>query len=243
MEKGLTDVHCHILPAVDDGSQDMETSLKMVETGYQSGIRKMIVTPHYIKNRLRYDSKKLERVFESFKEEVKKVHPDMECYLGNELYFDEQVLEDVKEGKVHTMADSKYLLVEFSVKITYHDLYRAMKKAVQARYFPVLAHVERYQCLVNQPERIAELAELGVYFQMNADSVIKKEASGCRNWCRKLMKEERIQFLGTDAHGNTHRTTEMRKAVKWICEHVDASVAEDLLIHNPTKMLENKYLD
>lgn len=240
-EEGITELHCHILPGVDDGSKNMETSMKMVEIGYRDGVRRMIVTPHYIPNHLQYNEEKLQKVFSMFTAEVQKVHPDMECYLGNELYFQGQVLDDVKAGKVHTMAGSKYLLVEFSTKITYHDMYREMKNIVQARYYPILAHMERFQCLTHHPERVSELAELGVYFQMNADSVLGKGAD--KKWCRRMLKENRIQFLGTDAHGITHRTPEMAKAVKWIYEHIDPWDAEDLLINNPKKILKKERID
>lgn len=240
-EKGLMDLHCHILPGVDDGSKDMETSMKMLQIGYQNGIRRIIATPHYISNHLKYDEDKLQKVFADFKEEVHKLYPDMECYLGNELYIQGQVLEDVKAGKVHTMADSKYLLVEFSTKITYHDMYKEMKNIVQARYYPILAHMERFQCLTKHPERVSELAELGVYFQMNADSVLGRGAD--KKWCRKMLKENRIQFLGTDAHGITHRAPQMEQAVKWIYENMEPWDAEDLLINNPKKILNKERID
>lgn len=242
LEEGLTELHCHIIPGVDDGSKDMETSMKMVDIAYADGIRKIVATPHYIENHLRYDEEKLQKAFADFKEEVQKKYPDVACYLGNELYYSsEQSLERVKEGKVHTMAGSKYILIEFSTSVSYREMYKAMKGFVQARYYPVLAHMERFQCLTKHIERVDELAELGVYFQMNADSVLGKGAD--KNWCRKMMKGNRIQFLGTDAHGITHRTPEMQKAVKWICENLDYDDAEELLIQNPKKLLDNKRID
>ena len=116
-----------------------------------------------------------------------------------------------------------------------------MKGFVQARYYPVLAHMERFQCLTKHSERVDELSELGVYFQMNADSVLGKGAD--KAWCRRMLKENRIQFLGTDAHGTTHRTMEMRKAVFWLYEHLEPDYVEDLLIKNPQMLLENKRID
>lgn len=237
-DQGLTDLHLHILPGVDDGSKNMENSMKMVEMSYRDGVRRLIVTPHYIANHLQYDEGKLQKVFTMFTERVQKAYPDMECYLGNELYYQGQMIDEVKSGKVHTMAGSKYLLVEFSTKITYHDMYDHMKSIVQARYYPILAHMERFQCLTNHPERMDELAELGVYFQMNADSVLGKGAD--KKWCQKMLKQNRIQFLGTDAHGVAHRTPEMARAVKWIYEHMDPWDAENLFINNPEMILENK---
>ena len=242
LDKGLTEMHCHILPGVDDGAKDMETSMAMVETGYADGIRKIVATPHYIENHLKYDEEKLQKIFEEFKEKVNQIHPDITCYLGNELYYyGEQSLERVKEGRVHGLAGSKYILIEFSTKISYHDMYKAMKGFVQARYYPVLAHMERFQCLTKHPERVDELSELGVYFQMNADSVLGKGAD--KAWCRRMLKENRIQLLGTDAHGTTHRTMAMRKAVFWLYEHLEPDYVEDLLIRNPQMLLDNKRID
>ena len=90
------DMHDHILPGVDDGSQSMEESLKLIEMEYNEGVRKIIFTPHYMRHRNSYTYDELDKVFENMKAEVKKIYPDMELYLGNEVLYENGIVDDIQ---------------------------------------------------------------------------------------------------------------------------------------------------
>ncbi|MBO5371381.1 MAG: protein tyrosine phosphatase [Lachnospiraceae bacterium] len=241
--KRYADIHCHMLPGVDDGAIDMETTMQMLEISYQEGARAIVFTPHYEGGNNQYQPAELEENYQMLKEKAAKMWPDLELYLGNELLYEQGIEEYVKDGSVHPMHQTKYVLVEFNVRISYQELYHAMQKMQKIRFRPIIAHVERYHCLTKHPERIAELCEMGVYLQMNMTSVLGNVFNENTRWCRKLLKEKRISFLGTDAHDTRHRSPYTGESMKWLEKHLEAEYLENILWKYPMKMLENKYLE
>lgn len=243
MKFNYTDIHCHILPGVDDGSESIEQSMQMLAIAYEEGCRQLILTPHYERGRNRYLPEQLEERFEELSEQVALNYPDMQLYLGNELLYEPGVLEDVKNGLVHTLAGTRYLLVEFNIQIHYQELYQAMKEFTQARICPIIAHVERYHCLTGHVERVQELESLGVYFQMNAESILGSIFDENVRWCRKLLKNRYISFLGTDAHNLDYRAPHMRETLEWMNKKLDDTYVEAVTQVFPTQLLADEYLD
>ena len=243
MNLNYMDIHCHILPGVDDGAKNMEQSLEMLSVAYDEGCRGIVLTPHYERGRNSYKPEELDQIFSNLKSEAKKRFPDMELYLGNELLYEDGIVEDIKNGLVHTMAGTKYVLAEFNIQISYQGIYRAMKELTQARFRPIIAHVERYHCLAGHMERMEELEEMGIYFQMNAESVLGSFFDEGVRWCRKLMKQEKISFLGTDAHNLENRAPNMREALEWMYRKLDAAYMDAVTAEYPQMRVENKYLD
>jgi protein-tyrosine phosphatase len=237
-----TDMHNHIVPGVDDGSENMEESMELVEMAYQEGIRRLICTPHYMRGRNHYTYEQLDETFAAFADMVRQQHPDIELWLGNEVLYEEGIVEDLKAGKIHTMAGTKYVLIEFNIRIPYAELYQAMKKVSAARFRPIIAHVERYQCLTKHEERIQELRELGIYIQMNASSVEGGLFDEHARWCQKLLKKGYIDFIGTDAHDLENRAPVIGDAVKWITKKCGEEVAEDVFWNNAAQVIQNQYI-
>ena len=236
------DIHSHILPGVDDGSQSLEESLGMLEIAYQEGTRNVMLTPHYIRGKNRYDREELNSRFRAFQDEVSKRYPDMKLYLGNEVLYEDGIVEDLKEGKIQTMNNTKYVLVEFNIRISYSQLYQAVRKITNARYRPIIAHVERYRCLFKHMERIDELVRMESYLQMNISSIYGGLLDEDARWCKKLVREGYISFFGTDAHDLENRAPYVQDYVGWIAKKCGEDVLEQMFIANAKKMIENQYI-
>ncbi len=239
----MTDIHCHILPAVDDGARDNEMAIKMINIAYNQGIRKMILTPHYSLERQQYSVTKLEKIYEAFKETIEKTYPEVQLYLGNEIYYTKGALEALKAGQICTMAGTKYVLLEFSPGISYRELYGAVREFVQSRYRPIIAHVERYRCLIKQQHRIIEITQSGAYLQMNAESVDGSILDAQVRWCRQLLLKGYISFVATDAHDLEKRAPYIESAVSWMIKKMENEKVEQLLFGNAELLLQNKYLE
>lgn len=233
------DIHCHILPKVDDGSKDMEMSIKMIDIAYSQGIRKMILTPHFYlgktKNRGEIDAR-----YKQLLDEVSKKYEDMQLYPGNEVLWEDGVIEALKQGEIYTMAGSKYVLTEFLPSSSYNEIYGAVRKITMAGYRPIIAHMERYANLVHDLDCLEELRRNGACFQMNASSLVGGLFDREAMWCRKLVKNGYISFLGTDAHNLDERGPYVKDAVDIIRKKLDAKELEDLLYGNGEKLLEGK---
>lgn len=236
------DIHSHILPGVDDGASTTEEALEMLQIAYGEGIRKILLTPHYMRGRNRYTKEELDSIFCDFQLEAGKRFPDMKLYLGNEVLYEDGIIEDLKNGQIQTMNNTKYVLVEFNIRISYQQLYDAIRKITHARFRPVIAHVERYRCLLKKPERMDELVGMEAYLQMNVSSLFGGILDENTRWCKKLVKEGYISFLGTDAHDLEDRAPYVMDYVDWIRKKCGEERLRELFVKNPKRMVENQYI-
>ena len=236
------DIHSHILPGVDDGAESLDESLLMIGLAHKEGTRKIMLTPHYEKGKNRYTKPELHQKFELLQAEVQKAYPDMELYLGNEVLYTDGIVDDLKAGLIQTMNDTKYVLVEFNIRISYNELYQAIRKITNARFRPIIAHVERYRCLFKNIDRIDELVDMESYLQMNISSVYGGLLDENARWCKKLVREGYISFFGTDAHDMDDRAPYINDYVGWIEKKCGTDYLEKLFVDNPAKMIKNQYI-
>lgn len=245
MNIGYFDIHNHILPGIDDGAKNMEETLKLLTMEYEDGVRNIIFTPHYVpsskieKNEER--SECIKKVFQNVITECKDKFPDMKFYLGNELYYRNDILRELNENRANTMAGSRYILTEFSVTISYEELKKAMQKYIFHGYLPILAHIERFHCLYGNYQRMEELKKMGCFLQMNTENFLEGFFSANKRFCTKAVKEGYIDFLGTDSHDSVKRKPTMGPAVKYLKKKVDERLMRKILYENPQEILREKY--
>lgn len=236
------DMHCHMLPGVDDGARDMDTAMEMIGIAYSQGIRSVMFTPHYYLGKTKHSADKLREVFEVFSARVLAEYKDIKLYLGTEIYYEKGVVKALKDGQILSLADTQYVLVEFSPRVSYTELYGAIRELVQGRFRPVIAHVERYQCLIKHVERIHELTENGAYLQMNASSLCGGIFDSHVKWCRKLVLEGYISILGTDAHDTEERGPYVEQTVSWLQKKLEPIALELICRGNGELLVQNQYL-
>lgn len=238
--RNLYDVHSHLIPGVDDGAADMEESIRALEEEYRQGIQTVICTPHISARDTLEQGEKIRHQFYCLQIELKKssIGENMKLYLGNELYYSDSILELLKDGIVNTMAGSQYVLVEFSPSVEYRALYQGLRNLLTSGYLPILAHMERYPCLVKE-EHLEEIEELGVYLQTNAPTVCGGIFNATANRIRKLLKQGRIQLLGSDTHGMNYRPPGVEHAVKWIEKNCSEETSRQLLYEYPQAIIDD----
>ena len=187
----LVDIHCHILPGVDDGAPDMETSRAMIRDAYEQGVRYIIATPHYRPEMFEPSMKKVIRVYHELRDYAEEVGIGLR--LGCEYYRNEQMIRHLDKKLRPTMLGSRYVLAEFSTNDSFVTVRNYIYELITKGYRPIVAHVERYFCC-QEPERIQELKKLGAQIQINADSVLGYEGHTIKKFCAGLMKEDLVDF-------------------------------------------------
>lgn len=235
-KRNIVDIHAHILPGVDDGAKNMRETCLLLQKAAEQGISAVIATPH---NSTRIGTEQLRELTMQMEQEFGRQFPDFYLYTGQEIYFHEEMIGRLREGKLLTMADSRYVMVEFSPGVSYGSLHRGIRTLVSAGYWPVLAHVERYRCL-RREENLRDLEESGCLFQMNYSSLTGGRFSGDVRWCRKQVLAGRIHFLGTDMHRMDFRPPEIDRAMEWLEKHVDEELLEEMIWGNPMHMIKKE---
>ncbi|MCR4841571.1 MAG: hypothetical protein K5848_08550 [Lachnospiraceae bacterium] len=245
MKIGLCDIHNHILYGLDDGAKDLAMSLNMARAAYEDGTRTVIATPHYnpaVWNRGKDDI--LAR-FEEVKAAVLAEFPDMRMYSGCEIFWhDSSTTYEYEKDLIPTLAGSRYVLFEFMPLVDYSKIREAVIATVRSGKIPILAHIERFACLVENPDLVYELSNHGAYFQVNASSVVGGYGRHAQKFIKKLMKDEMIDFIGTDAHADKGgRTMTMQDSYKWVEKKMGTDYADRVFITNPEFIIRDKYLD
>lgn len=239
--KNYFDIHAHILPEVDDGATDLTETVNMLKLAASENITTIIATPHYVCGRNNPEPDYLEKLRLRVQKEAYDINKDMRILLGNEIFYSESVIEDLKRGKALTLAGSRYVLVEFSISESYNTIYNAVTKLINNGYWPVLAHAERYICLYKRTDLIKELIKAGCYIQVNASGIVGNILNSKAVYLRKLISSGLVHFLGSDCHDCNIRPPIMETAVRYMIKKCDINLSE-ILYENPFKILENNYI-
>ena len=222
-DKGLFDIHCHIVPSVDDGASSAEEAYKMLQMEYRQGVRNIIATPHYRLQMFETPIKTVEHQFLVLKQLARKVAPDLHVYLGCEFHSNMEMVEMLRSGEVHTMAGSRYVLTEFSGSTKASYIRERLYSLLSHGYKPIVAHIERYECMRKDIGVVEEMADLGALMQVNADSIIGKE--------------DLLSFVGSDCHGTKERISRIGEAYDYVSKKEGDSYANQLFIRNPQKII------
>lgn len=236
------DVHSHILPGVDDGAGSMEETFHMLQIAFNQGIKIMIATPHYAVGAKNKPVHELINIKNQVQKEAEKIDKEFKILLGNELYYSESIVEALKTGNALTLADSRYVLVEFSVKESYKRIFHGLQEFILAGYIPILAHVERYECLKGKDFLVKDLIDSGVYMQMNSMSLMGGFLNSEAAYHRKLVTRGLIHLVGTDCHDEKVRIPQIENAIKALKKYSSDGLLHRLLTTHPEKILENKYI-
>lgn len=232
------DIHCHILPGVDDGSKNMEMSLAMAQLAADNNIGTMIVTPHYNGARRSASPDGIRRRVEELQRACDDEGIGIRFYPGNELLFDSTLPEKLSNGEVLTLADSSYCLVEFHPMDDYHYIYDGLRALLYNGFHPILAHCERYACLSKDKKRVDDIVSQDVLLQCNAASVEQKLFQSIPKFVNGLLKRELVSFIATDAHRpEGDRAPNMLQAAKWLQKKYDGRYVRRLLTENARHLI------
>lgn len=248
--EGYVDAHIHIIPNVDDGAADLETALAMAKMAYEDGTRTMIATPHYHPNKGSCNHETMYELFLDFQNIAMKELPGLTLYYGREIYCDYDAVEELIQNSKQRdcislicMSNSPYVLLEFDVNADYNYLLSQIQNVQMNGYWPILAHIERYECLVSHPERLEELKKMNIVLQVNALTVLGKSGRALQQFVIKAIRKELVDLVASDAHSVRTRNPKLRETARFLGRKCGKGVAERLMIHNPKCIIEGRYME
>ena len=238
--KSIVDIHCHLLPGIDDGSSSMEETKALLSIAYKEGVRTICATPHYRPERWHTDPQQVKRLYEQVQSMARQMDPDFHIYLGNELYYRSSSTEALSEGSCRTMGAGRYVLVEFNPSKEFREMDSALYSLLAEGYLPLLAHVERYACLKKDISRIEGLIEKGVLIQMNAGSLSGDFGFMETRYAKKLVEREFVHVIASDSHDQNRRAPRFQKCRHYLNKTFGEDYGDLLLHDNPLCILQDK---
>jgi protein-tyrosine phosphatase len=236
----FVDIHCHILPGIDDGADSMDEALTMARIASGDGIGTVVATPHQLGN---FTANRGDDIRQRVRELQKllDVHRiPLRVLPGADVRIEDGMIQDIQEGHVLTLGDHRrHVLLELP-----HELYLPLEPLLQSlsrhRITGILSHPERNQGLLRNREQIGSLVDAGCLMQVTAGSLCGTFGPACQQMAEWMVREGLVHFVATDAHGVRSRRPLMRRAKEKICELVGESAAIDVCCRNPALVAEGE---
>lgn len=232
------DIHNHTLFGVDDGPREVAVSEEMLCSAKTQGADAVILTPHYRKGMFPYQTEVIERNFARLEQIAQKI--GIRLFLGCEYYVNSELIANIQSGRCKTLAGSDYVLTEYSYQSEYSYIAEQTGRLISCGYFPVIAHVERYECIQKKPALCMELSNMGAFIQVNADSVIGKAGWQTKRLCKKMLSKHWVDIIASDAHDLTGRMMCMAECKAAIEKRYGEEYAKLLFEQNPMRIINNR---
>lgn len=229
------DIHNHCLYEVDDGAKSIGETEEMLRAACRDGAAAVILTPHYRHGMFSYPKQQIEEHCAQLAELADEI--GIRLYIGCEYHVDSRIVEAFRNGRCYALADGEYVLTEYSHETEYAAMVQYTRQLLMNGYIPVIAHVERYECIVKKPELCRELSDMGALIQVNADAVLGLEGKATERFCRKLLKKEWADVIASDAHGIKKRSSHMRECYEYVEKKYGELYARQLFWDRPRKIL------
>ena len=237
----LVDIHCHALFGVDDGASDEATMREMLRMAYSDGTKAMCFTPHCSFEHTP-SAEDVAKAFARAEAFCREQLPEMKLFLGDELTYRFGSTELLTEKKCRTMADSRYVLVDFFMVPDVASILRGIDHLQNAGYLPVVAHAERYECFDGGIKNMARLVETGALIQVNAASLFASPFSRERRMARRLLAEGWADVVASDGHNTQTRPPLLGKAYRMVRNKYGEAYACRLFAENPERILRGERL-
>jgi protein-tyrosine phosphatase len=201
---GFVDIHSHVLPGIDDGAKDMDTSIALLLKMASYGIKNFITTPHVLGSVYPNSSEVIKQQLAAVKKELEKRNiKGISIQAAAEYMLDEEFSALLDQKDILVLKDN-YILVEMSYFSAPINLYELLFKIQLKGYKPVLAHPERYHFYHTDFKNYYQLKQAGCLFQLNLLSLTDQYGKGVQKTSKKLLKENLYDFVGTDTHHQNH---------------------------------------
>lgn len=238
----MLDIHCHVLPELDDGAGNMSDAIEMVSLAAASGMKGIIATPHSnVPGGFRnFWSVETENKLDRLREEIKKRNIPLKLYAGQEIYLAPGFMELLREGKLITLNGSRYMLVEFSEDEHANVAYRKIQQIAAENYIPIVAHPERYGFVIEFEDAVYRMKDAGALLQVSRCSLNGMFGSVVQRVAMDIVESFHADFVASDAHSPYRRTPRLADVHEYISENISQEYADMLIKSNPEKVIVNE---
>ncbi len=232
----MIDIHTHLIPNVDDGADSLEETIKLAQAAIDEGIRHVVLTPHHNRYWVTNEKEKVLKLTKKVEKAINEADIPLTVSPGQEIRMNEEFSEDLFEDRYLSIdGKGKYYLVEFSWRVFPSFAKGYLQQMLDADIIPVIAHPERQQPFIENPNILRELIDMGCISQITATSIIGGYTEEIRQTALQMMEENLIHVIASDAHDTVARPYNLRAALTAISEKYGETYSQ-YLIRNAEKI-------
>jgi protein-tyrosine phosphatase len=235
----MIDLHSHILPGVDDGAPDLETSVQMAKMAVADGIEVMACTPHFMQGLYDNDAGHIRKQVALLNEIFHERDINLALVAGSDAHIRTDLPQCLKDGTVLTLHDTRYFLFEPSHATLPPRLEEFLFNVQVAGFVPILTHPERMKWMEQNFDMVKKLVQSGVWMQITAGSLTGRFGARPKYWAQRLLAEGCVHIIATDAHNVKSRPPLLAEAFEVAKAELGFDEATHLVVTRPTLVLEN----
>ncbi|MFB4163873.1 tyrosine-protein phosphatase [Alteribacillus sp. JSM 102045] len=235
----MIDLHCHILPGIDDGPKTIEESMELARAAEADGIHTLIATPHHRNGAYDNPGDTIPHLVDYVNRVIKNSQIDVTVLPGQENRITGELLEELQQGTAIPLNHSRYVFVEFSsVQVPQYTSRLFFDMQVEG-YVPIIVHPERNQTFLEHPNKLYELIKGGALTQVTAHCFTKKAPKKARQFAELLLDHQMLHLVATDAHDVKNRPFDLSKAYRFM-ESKQGEEEIFYLMDNAQRIAENE---
>ncbi len=230
----FVDIHCHLVPGIDDGAADLAESLAMARMAVDDGIHTIICTPHQGGNFAQNRGERIRAAVAQLQRQLDHAGIPLDVLPGADVRIESDMLAGLQSGDIVSLADHRrHVLLELP-----HELYMPLEPVLQtlarAGMTGILSHPERNQGILARPAVLKPLVEAGCLMQITAGSLVGAFGPGIQEFSEWMLREGLVHFVATDAHGTKSRRPLISRAYRHAAAIVGNGYAEEICCENPS---------
>jgi protein-tyrosine phosphatase len=240
----MIDLHNHLLPGIDDGAPNLETSLALARVAVEEGITHLVCTPHIHPGRFDNSPKIIQDALAFFRQGLEKEGIALTVSAAAEVHYGLELMEDIPQGRVPFLGqwgEMQVLLLEFPHGYIPLGADRLTKWMIDRKVLPLIAHPERNKGIMRDLNKLTPFLNQGCLLQVTADSVAGRFGEACQSVAHHLLREDVVTILASDAHNLDHRPPSLNAGVQAAAAIVGESRAQDLVRATPWKIAASHF--
>lgn len=235
----MIDLHCHLLPGIDDGARDLDMAIAMARMALADGIVTVACTPHILPGVYDNTASQIRDAVSSLASRLQSAQIPLHLTVGADVHLDPNLLAGLRNGQIPTVADSRYFLFEPPHHVAPPRLDAFAFSLVTAGYVPILTHPERLSWIETHFEVIERMADSGVLMQLTAGSLLGMFGRQPKYWAERMLDEGMADLLASDGHDVRRRPPQMAAAREVVAKRCDEATAHRLVVTTPLAILRN----
>jgi len=235
----MYDLHCHILPNIDDGAGDLSVALEMAQIALDDGITHLACTPHIYPGLFDNTPEDIAVAVQSFRKELDAQGIGLELTYGADIQVVPELVEKLRSGAFPTLNQSRYFLFEPSHHVPLVNFDRFVFDVLSAGFVPVITHPERLSWIKGHYQEFVSAVQAGAWIQLTAGSLSGRFGRAARYWSEKMMGDGVVHLLATDGHNCNSRPPLLAEGELTAQKYVGKEEAARLVLDRPRSAWEN----
>lgn len=233
----MYDLHCHLLPGIDDGPEDLSTSLSMARMAADDGITVVACTPHIYPGLYENDATGIRRAIAAMRRELAAASIPLVLHEGADVHLAPDLAGAIRAGRVPTLAGSRYFLLEPPHHVAPPRLEESVFQLMAAGYIPLITHPERLSWVEDHYDLFVRLATRGAWMQITSGALTGRFGRRPRYWAERFVSEGYAMILATDAHDPRRRPPLLAEGREAAARLIGKEEATHLVLTRPAGII------